>query len=208
MDLPDEIYVESRHDIYTRLREDSLSSEQCNDTPGTSDLDPAPRRPAMETKLYKRRWLMLLIFSAYSMSNAFLCLQYSPVTNIVVRFYQTTNLAINWLALIYLVTYVLFILPVMWLIDNRGMRETLLIGSAFNSIGACLKTGSAQPDKLAVAFVGQSLCAVADVFVLGIPAKLASLWFGEKEVTTACAIGVLGNQVCRGWGGHIFFSFC
>lgn len=177
-----------------------MSSEQSNDTLGTSDLDTAPQLLAMETKLYKRRWVMLLIFSTYSMSNSFICLQYSAVSNIVGRFYNTSNQVINWLALSYLITYVVLILPVMWLIDKRGLRETVLIGSAFNSIGACIRTGSARPELLAVAFIGQFVCAVADVFVLGIPAKLSSVWFGEKEVTTACSIGVLGNQVCVGFG--------
>ena len=33
------------------------------------------------------------------------------------------------------------------------------------------------------------------VFILGVPSKLAATWFGENEVSTACAIGVFGNQV-------------
>ena len=32
------------------------------------------------------------------------------------------------------------------------------------------------------------------------PSKLAATWFGENEVSTACAIGVFGNQV-------IYFCF-
>lgn len=205
MDVLNGIYIESGDQVYARLREDSLSSEQSDDTLGASDLDTAPLLLVMETKLYKRRWVMLLIFSAYSMSNSFMCLQYSAISNIFARFYRTETEVVNWFALSYLVTYVVFILPVMWLIDKRGLRETLLIGSAFNSIGACIKTGTAKPDMLIMAFVGQFVCAVADVFVLGIPAKLASVWFGEREVTTACSIGVLGNQVCLGVHRHDCF---
>ena len=39
------------------------------------------------------------------------------------------------------------------------------------------------------------------VFILGVPSKLAATWFGENEVSTACAIGVFGNQVF-----YIFFT--
>lgn len=33
------------------------------------------------------------------------------------------------------------------------------------------------------------------VFILGIPPRLAALWFGPEQVSTACAAGVFGNQL-------------
>lgn len=192
MDFHDGIVGKNRDGVYSRLREDSLSSEQSDDT---SDLDAQPVLVVMETKLYKRRWAMLLLFSAYSMSNAFMWPQYGIIENIFTRFYRTDGQAIDWLAMIYFLIYIPLILPVTWLLDKRGLREIVLIGSAFNSIGAWIKTGGVQPDLYAMAFLGQFISAVASVFVLGIPSKLASSWFGEKEVSTACSVGVLGNQV-------------
>lgn len=158
--------------------------------------DRAPLVPEFETKLYHRRWLMLFLFSAVSASNAFMWLQYGIISNIFMGFYNIDSLAIDWLSMIYLLTYIPLILPVLWLLDNRGIRDVVLVGSAFNCIGAWIKIGSAHPDMFPVAFFGQFVCSVATVFVLGIPSYLASVWFGEKEVSTACSIGVLGNQVC------------
>lgn len=43
--------------------------------------------------------------------------------------------------------------------------------------------------------VGQAISAIAQVFILGIPARLAAVWFGPNEVSTATALGVFGNQV-------------
>lgn len=43
--------------------------------------------------------------------------------------------------------------------------------------------------------LGQCLCSVAQVFILGLPSHIASVWFGPKEVSTACATAVLGNQL-------------
>ncbi|XP_038582108.1 feline leukemia virus subgroup C receptor-related protein 2-like [Micropterus salmoides] len=148
-----------------------------------------------ETKLYHRRWFMLFLFSAVSASNAFIWLQYGIISNIFMRFYNTDSLAIDWLSMIYLLTYIPLILPVLWLLDNRGIRDIVLVGSAFNCIGAWIKIGSASPNLFTVTFLGQFVCSVATVFVLGIPSYLASVWFGEEEVSTACSIGVLGNQV-------------
>ncbi|KAK7903885.1 hypothetical protein WMY93_016492 [Mugilogobius chulae] len=151
--------------------------------------------PLTETKLYKRRWLMLLIFCLYSMSNSFMWLQYSIISNIFMHFYSINSLAIDWLSMIYFLTYIPFILPVTWMLDKRGLREILLVGSAFNCIGAWIKTGTADPHMFPMTFFGQFVCSVATVYLLGIPSRLASLWFGPKEVSTACSIGVLGNQL-------------
>lgn len=148
-------------------------------------------------KLYHRRWFMLFLFSCVSASNASMWLQYGTISNIFTRFYSIDPLAIDWLSLIYLLTYIPLILPVLWLLDNRGIRDAVLVGSAFNCIGAWIKIGSASPDMFSVTVFGQFVCSVATVFVLGIPSYLASVWFGEHEVSTACSIGVLGNQVCE-----------
>lgn len=152
--------------------------------------------PEPETKLYRRRWLMLLVFGTVSASNASMWLQYSIIGNIFMSFYDVDSSTIDWLSTIYLLTYAPLVLPVLWLLDARGIREVVLVGSALNCIGAWVKIGSADPDMFPVAFWGQFLCSVATVFVLGIPSHLASTWFGEHEVSTACSIGVLGNQVC------------
>ena len=162
----------------------------------TSVLDRAQLFPLMETRLYRRRWLMLFIFCSCSMSNGFMWLQYSIIGDIFMRFYSVESMTIDWLSMTYCLTYIPLILPVTWLLDNRGMREVMVVGSAFNCIGAWIKTGTASPDMFAMTFLGQFVCSVAAVYFLGIPSRLASLWFGQQEVSTACSIGVLGNQVC------------
>lgn len=165
------------------------------DTLEPTAVDTAPLIPVMETKLYKRRWVMLFIFSVYSMSNSFMWLQYSIISNIFTRFYNTDTMAIDWLSMIYFVTYIPLILPVMWVLDKRGMRDVVVVGSAFNCIGAWIKTSTAHPNMFSITLLGQFVCSVATVYILSIPSKLASLWFGLQEVSTACAIGVLGSQV-------------
>ncbi|XP_054875968.1 feline leukemia virus subgroup C receptor-related protein 2 isoform X2 [Poeciliopsis prolifica] len=161
---------------------------------GTSG-DQAQLFQIAKTKLYHRRWVMLFLFSAVSANNALMWLQYGIISNIFMRFYNVDVLAIDWLSMIYLLTYVPLVLPVLWLLDSRGIRDVVLAGSAFNCIGTWIKVSSASPDMFLVTFFGQFVCSVATVFVLGIPSYLASVWFGENEVSTACSIGVLGNQL-------------
>lgn len=189
-------WMETRKERSSLGEYSHLPQGDSSDTLETSVLDTVQLFPLMETKLYKRRWVMLFIFSACSMSNAFMWLQYGIISDIFVRFYGIDTLAIDWLSMIYFLTYIPLILPVMWLLDNRGLRDVVVVGSAFNCIGAWIKTSTADPDMFVMTFLGQFVCSVGTVYILGIPSKLASMWFGQQEVSTACSIGVLGNQVC------------
>ena len=44
-------------------------------------------------------------------------------------------------------------------------------------------------------FSGQTIVAISQIFILGIPPQLAATWFPSSQVSSACAIGVFGNQV-------------
>lgn len=157
----------------------------------------SPARPS-RTALSPRRFLVLLIFSLYSLVNAFQWIQYSSISNVFMDFYHVTPLHIDWLSMVYMVAYVPLIFPATWLLDTRGLRLTALLGSGLNCLGAWVKCGSVQQHLYWVTMLGQILCSVAQVFILGLPSPVASVWFGPKEVSTACATAVLGNQVKTG----------
>ncbi|XP_046430609.1 feline leukemia virus subgroup C receptor-related protein 1 isoform X3 [Neodiprion virginianus] len=71
-----------------------------------------------ETKLYKKRWAILGIFVFYSASNAMQWIQYSIIANIVMKYYDVTDEAVNWTSLIYMVLYIPFIFPASYLLDK------------------------------------------------------------------------------------------
>lgn len=164
---------------------------------GGGEDDPVPTR-SPRTALSPRRFVVLLIFSSYSLVNAFHWIQYSIISNVFEGFYGVSALHINWLSMVYMLAYVPLIFPATWLLDTRGLRLTALLGSGLNCLGAWVKCGSVQRHLFWVTMLGQSLCSVAQVFILGLPSRIASVWFGPKEVSTACATAVLGNQVKTG----------
>ncbi|KAG7509900.1 feline leukemia virus subgroup C receptor-related protein 2 isoform X3 [Solea senegalensis] len=147
------------------------------------------------TRLYKRRWLVVFLFSSYSLSNAYQWIQYGIISNIVLKFYSVDAFAVDWLSMVFMLTYIPFIFPVTWLLDKKGLRVTALLASALNCAGTWIKVASARPDLFAVTMLGQFTSSVAQVFILGMPSRLASVWFGANEVSTACSIGVFGNQL-------------
>ncbi|KAJ8396875.1 hypothetical protein AAFF_G00011980 [Aldrovandia affinis] len=110
------------------------------------------------------------------------------------KFYNVDSFAIDWMSMIYMLTYIPLIFPVTWLLDKKGLRVVALVAASMNCLGAWIKVGSSRPELFAVTMFGQFTCSFAQVFILGIPSRLASVWFGSDEVSTACSIGVFGNQ--------------
>ncbi|XP_026551560.1 feline leukemia virus subgroup C receptor-related protein 1 isoform X2 [Pseudonaja textilis] len=170
-----------------------------------ADLEKYPEAEAMLSdctvgvkltpRLSKRRLVLLAVFSCYSLVNAFQWIQYSILTSVFTRYYNVTSSEIDWLSISYMVTYVPLIFPATWLLDTRGLRLTALLGSGLNCLGAWIKCASVQPNLYLVTLLAQIVCSVAQVFILGLPSRIASVWFGPKEVSTACAVAVLGNQL-------------
>lgn len=150
---------------------------------------------AAEVQLSRLRWAVLLLFSSYSLCNAFQWIQYGSINNIFVRFYDVSAFAIDWLSMSYMLIYIPLLFPVAWLLDKRGLRLIALAGSALNAMGAWVKLGSLKPHLFPVTVLGQVICGLAQVFILGMPSRIASVWFGSHEVSTACSIAVFGNQV-------------
>lgn len=149
----------------------------------------------LETRVYTRRFAVLAVFSLYSLVNAFQWIQYSIITNVFTQYYGVTNDKVDWLSIVYMVAYVPLIFPATWLLDRKGLRLTSLLGAGLNCAGAWLKCASVNPQLFAVTVTAQVICSVAQVFILGLPSRVASVWFGPREVSTACATAVLGNQV-------------
>jgi len=83
----------------------------------------------------------------------------------------------------------------MVLLIFQGLRVAVLIGSFGTALGSWIKVFSASPNLFWVTFVGQTVVAISQIFVLGIPPLLAAIWFGPNEISKATAVGVFGNQV-------------
>uniref|UniRef100_A0A8C1WN10 Feline leukemia virus subgroup C cellular receptor family, member 2a n=1 Tax=Cyprinus carpio TaxID=7962 RepID=A0A8C1WN10_CYPCA len=172
--------------IYSDGNFDQVEISECRDTIVVA---------ACSTRLYRRRWLIVFLFSSYSLCNAFQWIQYGIINNIFMKFYNVSSFAIDWLSMIYMLTYIPFIFPVTWLLERKGLRVIALFAASINCVGTWIKVASVQPNLFWVTMLGQFACSFAQVFILGMPSQVASVWFGSDEVSTACAIGVFGNQL-------------
>ncbi|GFU32113.1 feline leukemia virus subgroup C receptor-related protein 1 [Trichonephila clavipes] len=150
---------------------------------------------AAEVRLFKRRFLMLFLFAMCSMMNGFPQFQYTVVADIVSCYYHASLNDINWTCVVYMVVFLPLVFPVMYLMDKKGLKVTLIIGAVLNCLGSWVQCFSFSPDRYIVIMACQTIYAFGQVFVLSLPPFIAGVWFGAAEVGLACAMGVFGNQL-------------
>ena len=87
------------------------------------------------------------------------------------------------------------LIPSILILEYTNLRTFVIIGSALNIVGAIMKVFSNDPSLAWLTWTGQASCAIAQPFIMGVPPRLAAIWFPADEVSTATAIGVFGNQL-------------
>ncbi|XP_037046859.1 feline leukemia virus subgroup C receptor-related protein 2 [Bradysia coprophila] len=180
----------------TELAEPYISGSKSTDLikpPGS--IENLEAQKGADFQVYKRRWVVLVIFTLYSASNALQWIQYSIIANIVQRYYNISSSWVDWTSMIYMILYIPLIFPASWFLDKVGLRTTAICGSLGTCIGAWIKVFSVDPNLFYVGFIGQSIVAASQVFILSLPARIAAVWFGPDQVSSACSVGVFGNQL-------------
>lgn len=152
--------------------------------------------PSIEPlKVYKVRWFILGIFVLFSASNSMQWIQYSIISDVITKYYGVSNNWVDWTSMLYMILYIPFIFPGSYMLDKLGLRLAIILGISGTCLGSWIKVASVAPDRFYVGFLGQSIVALSQVFVLSVPARLAAVWFGAAQVSSACSIGVFGNQL-------------
>lgn len=150
------------------------------------------------TKIYKPtkyRWVILLLFVIYATSSTLQWIQYTIIQDVVVAYYGVDSTLVSWTSMVYMVAYVPCIFPASWLLDKTNLRVTTIIGAFGTCAGAWMKVFSVPQDMFWLGFIGQTVIAINQVFIINIPPRLAAVWFGADQVSLACSIGVLGSQL-------------
>ncbi len=142
-----------------------------------------------EIKVYGYRWLVLAVFMLITAMNQAAWITFAPITSAAAEFYRTTDLVIGLLSMIFMVIYVLIVIPAAWMIDTLGFRLAVSIGALLTAAGALLRGFLAA--SLTAVIVAQVVIAVGQPLVLGAITKLAARWFASGERGTASGLGTL-----------------
>ncbi|KAJ8736680.1 hypothetical protein PYW08_007336 [Mythimna loreyi] len=158
-------------------------------------LESPTKKGAPEYTVFPIRWLVLFVFVFNSASNSMQWIQYTIIQDAVVKYYGVSSIQVYWTSMIFMITYIPLIFPASFLLDKTNLRVTTIIGSFGTCLGAWLKVFSVPQDMFWLGFMGQTVVAISQVFILNVPPRLAAVWFGADQVSSACSIGVFGNQL-------------
>lgn len=70
-------------------------------------------------KVYKRRWVVLTIYILCAAVSCFQWIEYSIITNIIMKYYNVSSVAVDWTSIIYLVLYTPLVIPASYIIDKK-----------------------------------------------------------------------------------------
>jgi len=153
-----------------------------------------PPPPPPQFHIYRRRWLMLAMFAVVSGMNGFHWIHYPIIGSIIKHFYDITDDQVNWVSLSFMLGYPILFFPGAWICQKIGLRYTVIAGSVSNAVAMWVKLAATAPDRYYLVIIGQILATMGNVCLLGLPPSVAAAWFGPDQVSSACAIGVFGNQ--------------
>ncbi|RZC37108.1 putative MFS-type transporter C09D4.1, partial [Asbolus verrucosus] len=149
----------------------------------------------VEIKAYKRRWIVLFIYVFYTTINAYQWIEYSVITNIVMRYYNVSAVTVDWTSTIYMALYAPLVFPASYILDKKGLRVAGLIGALGTALGTAIKVFSIDRDSFWIVLTGQGIVSASQLLILCLPPRVAAVWFKPNEVSTACSLGVFGTQL-------------
>jgi FLVCR family MFS transporter 7 len=155
-------------------------------------------RPS-EHRSYHWRWFMLAVVAVLNLSSGMLWMSFSSIADSTGTFYDIDQMKVNWLSIVFMITTIVLGLPAIWILDNIGLRMTLLTAAWLNVLGAVGRILSTvapfNSHKYTVLLLSQIIAGCAQPFIIFSPTKLASQWFNEHQRTFANMIGSTANPI-------------
>ena len=81
----------------------------------------------------------MIIFWLYGAVNTAYTVSFASITTEVTATYKVESFDVNLLYASTIVGYLIFAIPTDWMIDNIGVRKTIMISAVFNIIGLAIR---------------------------------------------------------------------
>ncbi|XP_042239360.1 solute carrier family 49 member 4 homolog [Homarus americanus] len=154
----------------------------------------------IKIKIYPSRFWILLVFSVLAW---FQCVQWNtwgPLSESVNAAFpgwgsETVAMMANWGT----ITFVLFVTPMCWLMNTKGLRIGVLCCGILVAGGTVLRVISILTNSTTFFTSMCHICAImvgiAGTLLMAAPPMIAAVWFPPNERTTATAVSQVLNQL-------------
>ncbi|XP_071103140.1 solute carrier family 49 member 4 homolog [Haliotis cracherodii] len=143
-------------------------------------------------KSYKRRWYVLMVFSYAALLQAGVWNTFGPIAQSAKAVFGWTDANIGMLNNWTNIVYIIFMFPVAWLLDVKGLRISMLLCAAlmvFLTAIRCI-TSEAVPATWLIN-ISAIVNGVVGTVPFGGPALLSATWFPTKQRATATAVSTV-----------------
>jgi MFS family permease len=142
-------------------------------------------------RVYPYRWVVIGSFMLVNLVMQALWIDFSPIMRGAAVYYGVSDLAIGFLAMLFMIIFVPLSIPASWAIDRFGIRKSVGFGSILMAVFAIFR--AVVGPSYALAIVGTAGIAMVQPLLLNSWTKVAAHWFAEGERATAVGLVTLAN---------------
>lgn len=148
--------------------------------------------PVVNSRVYRRRWLVLTLFSLLALMQGMVWNFWGPIQNSAGHAYGFSKSDIAVLVLWGPVGFIPWLL-FMWLMDKKGLRASLLLSALFMLLGSVLRSVPLMDETLRRWLIhgGQFLNGLAGPTIMSAGPYLSTTWFAPDQRATATAVASL-----------------
>lgn len=147
----------------------------------------------MEFRVYRYRWVMLIVFMLAIAVNQIMWITFAPITSDAARYYGVSDLRIGILSMSFMIVYLFVSIPASWIIDTYGIRIGVGTGVVLTGVFGMMRGLVASNYNLLL--LAQIGIAIGQPFLLNSITKVAARWFPVSERATASGLGTLSMYV-------------
>lgn len=133
-----------------------------------------------------------MAFFGVAAVSQMLWLNFAPLVTFLEDKYQVSELAVSSLLLSFPLLYVLLSIHSGVLIDKKGYKYVIALGSIISSVFACMRIFD---NSFTVLLIGQTGIAIGQPYIINGISKLVSDWFSKEHTAMATGIGTAGLMI-------------
>ncbi|KAG2221677.1 hypothetical protein INT45_002715 [Circinella minor] len=155
---------------------------------------------SQEYREYPIRFYGLAVLGLLNIASSLSWLSVAPIPQQSVEFFGASSYTvINWFSNVFMLSY-LFAGPISsFTYERYSIKAGIVLGAGLQVLGSWLRFFSvfvhASNGRLALAFVGQIICAIGQPFILSSSTPYAALWFSADGRASATTVSGLTNAV-------------
>ena len=139
------------------------------------------------------RWVVLLVYCIIQAVMQMLWITFAPVTVEAAGFYHVSPLQVGFLAMSFMIVYILVSFPASWTIDTFGIRKGIGFGVILTGIfGLGRGLFGSDYTYVLISMIG---LAIAQPFILNSITSLAARWFPLEQRATAAGLAVMAQFI-------------